>query len=198
MKLLIPLLLALISASTAFAREPIAQTEVNGKPAIIFDDGFWRYDDEVGEVCTQAGKHGAVCAFPSQWSRLPDARKRHSGGPEFVQGEFLAEFQVLQPWEGAVISETDVMAFIGNQTFYDGLKGTVVLFVDAEIGNLEGKLIVISAGQNGVFAFTYANQNGRFLIARTKDQDSTIFHSDHRNAHQSFVDAIRPEPFEKP
>lgn len=198
MKVLVSLLLATVTASAGFAREPIAHTQVNGKPAIIFDDGFWRYDDDVGEVCTQTRKHGAICALPSEWSRLPEVDELRSGLPEFVQGEFLGEFRVLQHWDNEPLSEEDVLAFIGNQTFYDGLKGTVLLSSEGKIGKLEGGHIVISAGQHGVFAFTFADQNGRFLIARTRDQDSMIFHSGHRKAHQSFVDAIRPTSFEAP
>ena len=196
-KLLVSVFLAISFASTVFARELIAQTQVNGKPVLVFDDGFWRYDDSVGEICSQTGRHGAVCALPSEWSRLPEVDELRYGLPEFVQGEFIAEFRVLQHWGGEALSVQDALAFIGNQTLYDGLKGTVLLSASGKIGELEGGNIVMSAGQHGVFSFTFVNQDGRYLIARTRDQNSTIYHSDHRDAHQSFVDAIRPSPFEK-
>lgn len=194
-KLLAFVFLAVTFASTGLARELIAHTQVNGKPALVFDDGFWRYDDSVGEICSQTGKHGAVCALPSEWSRLPDVDELRYGLPEFVQGEFIAEFRVLQHWGDEAIAVQDVLAFIGNQTFYDGLKGTVLISENGKIGDMEGGHVVVSAGQYGVYSFTFANQNGRYLIARTRDQGSTIYHSGHRDAHQSFVDAIRPAPF---
>lgn len=169
---------------------------MDGKAALVFDDGFWRYDDGVGEVCTPTGKHGAICALPSQWSRLPEVDELRYGLPEFVQGEFIAEFRVLQRWGSESISMGDVSAFIGNQTIYDGLKGSVLLNTFGKVSDLEGGHVVVFAGRKVVFAFTFVNQNGRYLIAQTRDQDSTIYHSGHRKAHQSFVDAMRPEPFE--
>ena len=196
MKFLLIVLLATVSASAGYARELVAETSVNGKAALIFNDGFWRYDDDVGEVCTLTGKHGAICAIPSKWSRLPDVDEQRYGLPEFVQGEFLAEFRVLQHWGTGTISMGDLSAYIRNQTTYDGLKGTVLLNSNGKIGDLEGGHVVISAGRKGVFAFTFVDQNGRFLIAQTRDQESSIYHSGHREAHQSFIDAVRPEPFE--
>ncbi len=196
MKLIYFALIATFAASAGSARELIARTLVNGSPVQIFDDGFWRYDDDVGDVCTPTGSYGTVCALPSVWSRLPEVDELRYGLPEFVQGEFIAEFRVLQHWGSGAISLGDVLAFIGNQTTYDGLKGTVLLSTTGKIGDLEGGHVVVSAGQYGVFAFTFANQNGRYLIAQTRDQDTTIYFSGHRTAHQSFVEAIRPEPFE--
>lgn len=196
MKLVFFLLIMAVTASVGSARELIAHAQVDGKPVLIFDDGFWRYDDDVGEVCTVSGSQGSVCTLPSIWSRLPDTDELRYGLPVFVQGEFTAEFRVLQHWGSKPITINDVLAFIGNQTIYDGLKGTVLESTTGKLGGFEGGHVVISAGPNGVYAFTFASQNGRYLIAQTRDQDSTTYFSGHRKAHQSFVDAIRPEPFE--
>ena len=196
MKFLLIVLFAAFGASAGHARELIAETSINGKAALIFSDGFWRYGDDAGEICTPTGKHGAICALPSQWSRLPDVDEGRYGLPEFVQGEYLAEFRVLQHWGTGTISMGDLSAHLRNQTTYDGLKGTVLLNSKGKIGDLEGGHVVIFAGRKGVFAFTFVNQNGRFLIAQTRDQESSIFHSEHSKAHQSFIDAMRPEPFE--
>ena len=195
MKFLLLILFLTIGASSGHARELIAEVQVDGKEVLIFDDGFWRYSDDVGEICTLTGKHGAVCALPSKWSRLPDLDAQRHGLPEFVQGEFFAEFRVLQHWGSGTISLGDVSAYIRNQTTYDGLKGSVLLNSTGKIGDLEGGHVVVSTGRKGVFAFTFVNQNGRYLIAQTRDQGSSIYHSEHRQAHQSFIDAMRPEPF---
>ncbi|MCK0171296.1 hypothetical protein MWU53_09530 [Aliiroseovarius sp. S1123] len=195
MKLALFSLCIVLAASAASAREVIANVQVKGGPALIYDDGFWRFDDEVGEVCTPTGKHGEVCALPSVWSRLPDVDESRYDLPEFVQGEYLAEFSVLQRRNGT-LDLNNVLAFIGNQTMHDGLRGLALLSTEGSIGNLDGKHVVVSAGANGVFAFTFANQNGRFLIAQTRDQNSTIYHSGHQKAHESFVQSLYPAPFD--
>lgn len=197
MRFLLILLVAGLSASNVCARELIANVQVDGKPALVFDDGFWRYDDAVGELCTPTQRHGAVCALPSVWSRLPETDESRSGRPEFVQGEYIADFMVFQHWGNAEIEESFVLRYIGLRTTHNGLKGSVLAREKGKIGGLDGMHIVVASQAGAVYAFTYANQNGRYLLAQTRDQGTTIYFSGHREAHQSFVDAVRPEPFEK-
>jgi hypothetical protein len=194
MRFVLLLLVATLSTSTVCARELVAHAQVNGKPALIFDDGFWRYDNDVGEVCNPAGRYGVVCALPSVWSPVPDVDELRRNRPKFMQGEYTAEFLVFYPWGDRDVKEIDVLAYIESRTTLDGLKGSLLSLDKGSIGGLEGKSIVFSAGRYGVFAFTYVNQDGRYLLAQTQDQNTTIYFSGHRKAHQSFVDAIRLEP----
>ncbi|MEP4036284.1 hypothetical protein [Pseudophaeobacter sp.] len=195
MRLLFSLLLSISAASIGHARELIAEIQVEGKEALIFDDGFWRYDDSVGEVCTPTLNYGSICSLPSIWSPLPKPKRKYAF-PEFVQGEFVAKFRVLQLGLHGKPTVDDVMTYIDRRTIYNGLQGAVLLDTNANFGTLEGRVIVIQAGSNGVFAFTFANQNGRYLIAETRDPTSSLYHSWHRKAHSSFVEAVRSSPFE--
>ena len=182
-------------SQTSEARDEIARGIVNEKPVILFGDGFWRYDDQVGEICTVVRKQGSVCALPSVWSRLPDVDEMRYGLPEFVQGEFTAEFAALTPLGDENLGIEQLSAYLDKRVRYDGLLGTVLATEEAKLGSFEGGLLAFSMGSKGVAAFTYAFQNGRILIAKTLDQNTTLFDSRHRAAHQSFVDAIVPSEF---
>jgi len=180
----------------ARAADPLLRGEIEGKPVLLFADGFWRFDDAVGEICTRAGSHGEVCALPSDWSRLPDVDQGRAGLPEFVRDAFTAEFRVLQPFGGESLTVKNAMAFIGNQSMDNGVRGTVLSTTESAIAGFGGGQVVIASGTRGVMAFTFALQNGRLLIARTREQGTTLFSADHAAAHDSFVAALRPAPFE--
>ena len=145
MRLLFFFLLSITAASIGHARELIAETQIEGKAALIFDDGFWRFDDSVGEICTPSFKHGAVCALPSKWSPLPQV-EGFRGLPEFVQGEFIAKFGALYHWGDGEASMGKISDYISKRTTYNGLQGSVLLNTDAKIGDLEGRHVVINAG----------------------------------------------------
>ncbi|WP_294228170.1 hypothetical protein [uncultured Shimia sp.] len=190
--------LVLLAATQLSARELIGEARVDDQPVLIYDDGFWRFDDAGGEICTDAGKHGKVCALPSHWSRLPQLDMTNGARPTFIHDQIQAEFSVLQHWGNEDLTLADMTAFIRSKTTYSGLNATLLSSTESSIGEFQGGHVVVQAGAQGVLAFTFAFQNGRFLIAQTREQNTTLYHSGHKRAHQSFVDALRPAAFERP
>jgi len=185
-----------LTAVPAMARDLMAEAEVDGTAVLIYGDGFWRFSDTAGEVCTAVQNVGEICALPSMWAPTP-AFDPAVFRPKFIADTgFVSEVNSLTPLSlDRPINSEDATAFILNRTTAGGLRGMVLRRAPGEIGGLAGETVMIGAGAH-VAAFTAVNQNGRAIIAETWQYGTTLVHGELVEAHASFLTAIALEPFE--
>ncbi len=191
--LLIALILAL--PGQAHAREVLTQSQIDGHSILFFDDGFWRYADENGPLCTPVAFVGEVCALPSQWAPFPSPLDDQTR-PTFIQDTtYIAQITSLtQISEGDPITLNDVRAYILNQTTRNGVRPSVHMAETDLVEGVEWQTIpVLPAGPGGMMVFSFTFQKERAVIAFTKRPGTTLYHADHRQTHQGFLKAIRLE-----
>lgn len=178
--------------STAGAREILFETTYDGRSIVVYSDGYWRYSDTDGVVCTPIPRLGEVCALPSHWMPIPDPVEQRDS-PEFLHdGRYLAEANSYTPFSGLELTHETIRQYVVTAARRLG-AGAAFRPEAGAIFGIEGPSYIFQG--SGIVVFTVVEWNGRFIVARTFDPQSSLYHSGHRAAHASFTDSIRLEDY---
>lgn len=187
MKGVLSLLTCVFLSTPAAAMEIAGQTELSGKPIVVYTDGTWRFDDAVGNVCTPLKNIGRLCALPSEWHLFqPRERVYH---PVFRHTEALmGEAFKLSSVSSTKMTTDDVVSFLRRQAVADGMQGLMIGEEQTKIGSKPADTLIM-LGAGGVRVASYAHYKEGFVVALTVEQ-ATIYTADHKRAHASFVSSL--------
>lgn len=62
----------LVASPWAAAQTVIGKVELSGRPAVLFEDGTWRFSGST-PVCASVGGVATVCTNPIDWHRVPNS-----------------------------------------------------------------------------------------------------------------------------
>ncbi len=182
------ILFVLAQAGTAQARSQIGTGVLNGEPIILYDDGFWRYGDDAGIICTPVAQVGDICAVPSDWAYFPWLYPDPYQRPVFVRDDrFSAEANALTGTE----SLKPVAAFMLNRTMHNGLKGVPSRPTVSTWNGQQAQTVSFNKQNGQVKIFTFASFGDRVVIAETTETGTTLNTREHKAVHANFLASIR-------
>ena len=185
---------SLVSLGTAsVAREVVWKGNVDGKDVVMFDGGFWRFDDSGGARCTKIAHVGDLCALPASWAPFPQTNAK-ALRPRFFREGFEGFVTSLTPTRGPIEARS-INLTLSEIASVAGGPPTVLQKGSARLDDLDGQQIVY-VHLDRVMAFSIFDQNGRILIFYTETSGFTLFHKDHQTAHQDLINSVELEKFD--
>ena len=173
-------------------RQEVDRVRSGDLEVILYDDGFWRYTDAETPVCHEIPEVGLFCATPNVWAEFP-ARQTdlHKRRPQFVSGDdFWAQANALVPISSEKLAEEDVEAFIRNRVYLrNGLRPNIVVSDRFDANGSSWQRIVFEA-EGKVKAFSLTAMNQGFVIVETHERKTTLFGSEHKKLHLSFIESL--------
>ncbi|MGX9354053.1 hypothetical protein ACS3SW_02495 [Roseobacteraceae bacterium S113] len=176
-------------------RTQIGTSEFDGKSIILFDDGFWRYDDAGGVVCTDMGRTlTQVCSLPSEWSVFPFAKPNAKPIlPPFLlsaDGYFAEVSSMGAPGYKVHKGYKDIARFLlARLSRHSGRDLQTLNFESSVIDGRQWLTTsVITARGPEVISFT--EMGDMVIIGVTIDANSSLILNWHKKKHSEFLAKI--------
>jgi hypothetical protein len=200
--------LFIVLSFPALAQEIIGSAKVQGREAMLYSDGTWRYAAEGGPVCHRGEPLFSVCVEPDIWSIAPlqddrpvDLAFRH--GTIFdakisvwKTGKRYSEMSERERAKALIFGVTPRMTpeeFEQSlqERFRDdrGLLPTVAGRFDAEISLKTATTVVFSGSPFGTRAVSFRFADDFSIIVETTE-DSSLFTDEHKDLHARLLAGI--------